>query len=78
MHQLSQLLGTYAFYDRVTFKNDSDGALKHDGDDITIMTLALIKVPGILSDDTGIFVYSLHLQAEILDPLEFSHCNFCN
>ena len=39
--QLSQLLGIYGFYDRVTIKSDSNGAFKHDGDDITIMTVAL-------------------------------------
>ena len=40
-HRLSELLGTYGFCNRVTIKSDSNGAFKDDGDDITIMTLAL-------------------------------------
>ena len=48
-HQLSQLLGTLGFCDRVTFKSDSDGAFEHDGDAITIMSYL------ILDSDTGTF-----------------------
>ena len=60
--QLSKVLSTYNFGERVTVESQSDGVFSHEEADITMISYLLIAaeydtpVIRILSDDTDVFM----------------------